>query len=69
MSKAGFTSDAESDSEKVNLCATAASIITCVSTCFSLSRHSILAAPALSMPACGAKVGGKFSYRGTVSDR
>ena len=71
LSKAGFTSDSKrlrrDDSEKVNLCAAAAPIITCASACFALSGSSTPAAPALRMPACGERVGGKFSYRGVVS--
>eukprot|EP00964_Phaeocystis_antarctica_P080270 scaffold50119_cov46-Phaeocystis_antarctica.AAC.4 len=53
-----------SDSRRVNLCAAAAPIITCASTCFALSGSSIPAAPAMRMPACGERVGGKFSQRG-----
>ena len=46
---------------KVNLCAAAAPTITGTSACFALSEHSIPAAPALRMSACGAMVGGQFS--------
>jgi hypothetical protein len=56
-------------SRRVNLCAAAASIITNASTCFASSGHSIPAAPALRIPACGAMVGGKFNQRGAASDR
>ena len=51
----------ESESRKVKICAAAAPIITCASACFALSEHSIPTAPALRMPACGGRVGGKFS--------
>ena len=51
----------ESESRKVNLCAAAAPIITCASACFALSGNSIPTAPALRMPACGGRVGVKFS--------
>ena len=42
----------------MNLCAAAAPIITGTSACFALSEHSIPAAPALRISACGAMVGG-----------
>ena len=47
--------------EKMNLCTAAAPIINGTSACFALSEHSITAAPALRMPACGGRVGVKFS--------
>eukprot|EP00964_Phaeocystis_antarctica_P008624 scaffold4659_cov48-Phaeocystis_antarctica.AAC.1 len=47
----------ESELSKVNLCASAAPNITGTSACFALSEHSIPAAPALRMPACGGRVG------------
>ena len=51
----------QSESRGVDLCAAAAPITTCASACFALSEHSIHAAPVLRMPACGGRVGGKFS--------
>ena len=51
----------ESESRKVKICAAAAPIITSTSACFALSENSIPTAPALRMPACGGRVGVKFS--------
>ena len=53
-----------SELRKVNLCAAAVPIITCASACFVLSGSPTPAAPASRMPACGERVGGKFTNRG-----
>ena len=55
----------ESTDDKLSVCTGAAPTITGTSTCFVLSEHSILAPPALRMPACGGRVGVKFSQRGS----
>ena len=51
--------------EKMNLCTAAAPITNGNITCFALSEHSIPAAPALRMPACGGRVGVKVSQGGS----